>query len=77
LFAPELRVQFVRRRRLHFAGGVAGFAVERFVYNVRMPLRAPQGNPKAVKHSRTPPPEDTFEEPAYLKALGEKQKPFR
>jgi len=49
-------------------------APELFVYNVCMPLRAPQGNPKVVKHSRTPPPEDTFEEPAYLKALGEKQK---
>ena len=46
-----------------------------FVYNACMPLRAPQGNPKAIKHSRTPPPEDTFEEAAFLKALGEKQKP--
>jgi host factor-I protein len=53
---------------------VQDFWTERFVYNVCMPLRAPQGNPKVVKHSRTPPPEDTFEEPAYLKALGEKQK---
>jgi len=40
-----------------------------------MPLRAPQGNPKAAKHGRIPPPEDTFEEAAFLKALGEKQKP--
>jgi host factor-I protein len=46
-----------------------------FVYNACMPLRAPQGNPKAIKHSRTPPPEDTFEEAGFLKALGEKQKP--
>jgi len=40
-----------------------------------MPFRAPQGNPNAAKRSRTPPPEDTFEEAAFLKALGEKQKP--
>jgi host factor-I protein len=37
-----------------------------------MPFR-PQGNPNA-KRSRTPPPEDTFEEAAFLKAIGEKQK---
>jgi len=47
----------------------------RFVYNACMPFRAPQGNPNAAKRSRTPPPEDTFEEAAFLKALGEKQKP--
>jgi host factor-I protein len=40
-----------------------------------MPFRGPQGNPNAAKRSRTPPPEDTFEEAAFLKALGEKQKP--
>jgi host factor-I protein len=45
-----------------------------FVYNACMPFRAPQGNPNA-KRSRTPPPEDTFEEVSFLKALGEKQKP--
>ena len=39
-----------------------------------MPFRAPQGNPNAAKRSRTPPPEDTFEEAVFLKALGEKQK---
>ena len=40
-----------------------------------MSFRAPQGNPNAAKRSnRTPPPEDTFEEAAFLKALGEKQK---
>lgn len=27
-----------------------------------------------MKKGRTPPPEDTFEEAAYLKSLGEKQK---
>jgi host factor-I protein len=32
-----------------------------------MPLRPPN-------KSKTPPPEETFEEAAYLKALGEKQK---
>jgi host factor-I protein len=47
----------------------------RFVYNACMPFRPPQGNPNAAKRSRTPPPEDTFEEVAFLKALGEKQKP--
>ena len=40
-----------------------------------MSFRPPQGNPNSVKRSRTPPPEDTFEEVAFLKALGEKQKP--
>src|SRR5260370_7641300 len=40
-----------------------------------MPFRTPPGNPNAVKRSRTPPPEDTFEEASFLKALGEKQKP--
>ena len=39
-----------------------------------MPFRTPPGNPSAVKRSRTPPPEDTFEEASFLKALGEKQK---
>jgi host factor-I protein len=43
------------------------------VYNVCMPFRA-QGNPNAAKRGRTPPPEETFEEASFLKALGEKQK---
>ena len=46
---------------------------DRFVYNACMSFRGPQGNPNA-KRSRTPPPEDTFEEAAFLKAIGEKQK---
>jgi host factor-I protein len=50
------------------------FCVRWFVYNVGMPFHAPPGNPNAAKRSRTPPPEDTFEEAAFLKALGEKQK---
>ncbi|HEY3929161.1 MAG TPA: RNA chaperone Hfq [Candidatus Koribacter sp.] len=29
------------------------------------------------KRGKTPPPEDTYEEAAYLKMLGEKQKPVR
>jgi host factor-I protein len=33
----------------------------------------PHGNPGA-KRGRTPPPEDTFEEAAFLKNLGEKQR---
>jgi hypothetical protein len=45
-----------------------------FVYNASMPFRA-QGSPNAVKRGRTPPPEETFEEASFLKALGEKQKP--
>ncbi len=49
--------------------------MQRFVYNACMAFRAPQGNPNAAKRSRTPPPEDTFEEATFLKALGEKQKP--
>jgi host factor-I protein len=44
------------------------------VYNALMPFR-PQGNPGAAKRGRTPPPEETFEEAGFLKALGEKQKP--
>ncbi len=44
------------------------------MYNASMSFRGPQGNPNAAKRSRTPPPEDTFEEAAFLKALGEKQK---
>jgi host factor-I protein len=61
-----------------FARGLSTFAsrwIRRFVYNACMPFRAPQGNPNAAKRSRTPPPEDTFEEAAFLKGLGEKQKP--
>jgi len=42
-------------------------------YNAIMPFRA-QGNPNAAKRGRTPPPEETFEEASFLKALGEKQK---
>ena len=40
-----------------------------------MPFHASQGGPSAGKKGRTPPPEDTFEEAAFLKLLGEKQKP--
>jgi host factor-I protein len=43
------------------------------MYNAAMPFRA-QGNPNAAKRGRTPPPEETFEEANFLKALGEKQK---
>ena len=38
-----------------------------------MAFRA-QGTPNAAKRGRTPPPEETFEEAGFLKALGEKQK---
>jgi host factor-I protein len=44
------------------------------VYNAFMSFRGNHGNPNA-KRGRTPPPEDTFEEANFLKALGEKQKP--
>lgn len=40
-----------------------------------MAFRAPQANSNSAKRGRTPPPQDTFEEAAFLKALGEKQKP--
>lgn len=33
------------------------------------------GNSNAFRKGKTPPPEDTFEEAGYLKALGEKQCP--
>ncbi len=35
----------------------------------------PPGGGNSGKRGRTPPPEDTFEEAGFLKALGEKQKP--
>ena len=38
-----------------------------------MAFRNPAGA-QANKRSKAPPPEDTWEEAAYLKALGEKQK---
>ncbi len=44
-----------------------------FVYNALMSFH-PQSNPNAGKRGRTPPPEETFEEASFLKALGEKQK---
>jgi host factor-I protein len=39
-----------------------------------MSFRVP-GAPRPLKKGKTPPPEETFEEAAYLKSLGEKQKP--
>jgi host factor-I protein len=58
---------------------LGGAALQRcdqcFVYNACMPFRGSQGNPNAAKRSRTPPPEETYEEASFLKALGEKQKP--
>ena len=39
-----------------------------------MPFRIP-GLSNPIKKAKTPPPEDTYEESSYLKALGEKQKP--
>jgi len=38
-----------------------------------MAFRAPDANP----HKRTPPPDDTHQEAAYLRMLGEKQRPVR
>lgn len=40
-----------------------------------MSFRGGHGNPNAAKRGRTPPPEETAEEAAFLKLLGEKQKP--
>lgn len=45
----------------------------RIVYNASMSFRD-HGSPNNAKRGRTPPPEDTFEEASFLKALGEKQK---
>jgi host factor-I protein len=33
------------------------------------------GSQNSIRKGKTPPPEETFEEAAYLKNLGEKQKP--
>ena len=55
--------------------GPLKFTSRRVVYNACMSFRAPQGNPNAGKRGRTPPPDETFEEAAFLKSLGEKQKP--
>ncbi len=41
-----------------------------------MPFRAP-GISNPLKKSKTPPPEETFEEANYLKSLGEKQRPVQ
>jgi len=40
-----------------------------------MSFRTPPGNPNSAKRSRMPPPEETYEEAAFLKSLGEKQRP--
>jgi len=40
-----------------------------------MSFRGSQANSGAKRAGRTPPPEETFEEAAFLKLLGEKQKP--
>jgi len=40
-----------------------------------MPFRIPGLTNPLRKGGKTPPPEETFEEAAYLKNLGEKQKP--
>lgn len=39
-----------------------------------MPFQG-QGSPAALRKPRTPPPEETSEEAAYLKSLSDKQKP--
>ncbi len=41
-----------------------------------MPCRIP-GISNPLKKAKTPPPEETFEEAAYLKLLGEKQRPVQ
>ena len=40
-----------------------------------MSFRGPAGDPS--RKSKTPPPDDTHQEAAYLKALGEKQRPVK
>ncbi len=70
-------LEFARElvRSFGIGGSSGGAASSWFVYNDRMAFRGPQGAANAAKRSRTPPPEDTLEEAAFLKALGEKQKP--
>ncbi len=42
-----------------------------------MSFRGPAGDSSASRKSKTPPPDDTHQEAAYLKALGEKQRPVK
>jgi host factor-I protein len=44
------------------------------VYNADMPFHS-QNAGSFRRGGKTPPPEDTFEEAAFLKSLGEKQRP--
>jgi host factor-I protein len=46
------------------------------VYNVGMAFRIP-GISNPLKKAKMPPPEETLEEAAYLKSLGEKQRPVQ
>ena len=52
---------------------MTGTAEDTRVYNVVMPLQSPMA--PMHKKPKNPPPDETFLEAAYLKALGEKQKP--
>jgi len=45
------------------------------VYNAFMPFRGPGPSNGGRKAGKTAPPEETLQEAAYLKSLGEKQKP--
>jgi host factor-I protein len=53
--------------------GISHLTPAASVYNISMAFRG-QGNSNSGKRGRTPPPEETFEEAGFLKALGEKQK---
>lgn len=54
---------------------IALIPIEQWDNGYIMPYRA--AAPDHQKKGRTPPPEETHEEAAYLKMLGEKQKPVR
>ena len=72
MLSIDLATILCREHALGFGWG--SFAViSLHMYNAAMPFRT-QGNPNAAKRGRTPPPEETFEEANFLKALGEKQK---
>jgi host factor-I protein len=45
------------------------------MYNAGMPFHSPNAPGSFRRGGKTPPPEDTFEEAAFLKSLGEKQRP--